>query len=138
MVGWLACSSSGVDTWVARSEEDEDWYLVDSFAAYLLAAEDEGEGLGELPITADRLDRLVRVRRPMTGDALAAVGRSHPNAKIAKAARKAALQARSDHAATPLAAESPRAASQAGLWVAGAWFPESEYVEGVATLARAG
>jgi hypothetical protein len=90
------------------SPDDRNWMLVDVLAGQL----DDEEGLAEhmlselaaqsppdeqLAVVAD----LWRVRHPQVVPVLEMLGRHHPDAKVAKAARKAALQARSRQAATP-------------------------------------
>ena len=43
----------------------------------------------------DLIESMWRIREPFVGDVLAAIGRLHPDAKTAKAARKALLRHRS-------------------------------------------
>lgn len=75
------------------------WLTVDTFAAQL-AAEGDSEELHELVegLAAQHngfFDAAWRVDHPATADVLEAMGRLHPDKKIAKEARKAAFKARS-------------------------------------------
>ncbi|MFE4669086.1 hypothetical protein ACFRI7_28260 [Streptomyces sp. NPDC056716] len=77
------------------------WLTVDTFAAQL-AAEGDSEELHELVegLAAHHngfFDAAWRVDHPATADVLEAMGRLHPDKKIAKEARKAAFKARSQN-----------------------------------------
>ncbi|WP_329130615.1 hypothetical protein OG552_07815 [Streptomyces sp. NBC_01476] len=75
------------------------WLTIDTLAAQL-SADDDAELLGELirDLVARHdgfFDAAWRVDHPATADVLEAMGRLHPDRKIAKDARKAAFKARS-------------------------------------------
>ncbi|WP_171167832.1 hypothetical protein [Streptomyces sp. I05A-00742] len=75
------------------------WLTVDTIAAQL-ATEGDSEELRELVQGlvgqhSGFFDSVWRVDHPSTGDVLEAMGRLHPDKKVAKAARKAAFKARS-------------------------------------------
>ncbi|MFC4030472.1 hypothetical protein ACFO3J_03185 [Streptomyces polygonati] len=75
------------------------WLTIDTLAAQL-SADDDAELLGELirDLVARHdgfFDAAWRVEHPATADVLEAMGRLHPDRKIAKDARKAAFKARS-------------------------------------------
>lgn len=80
------------------------WLTVDTLAAQI-AADDDPEDLGEL--VRDLVDRhegffaaAWRVDHPATAAVLEAMGRLHPDRKVAKEARKAAFKARSREGTT--------------------------------------
>ncbi|MFC7306623.1 hypothetical protein ACFQVC_20640 [Streptomyces monticola] len=81
------------------SEEMVYWLTVDTVAAQLAAEgnSDELQGLveGLSQQHAGFFDTAWRVRHPATADVLEAMGRLHPDKKVAKEARKAAFKARS-------------------------------------------
>jgi hypothetical protein len=75
------------------------WLTIDTLAAQL-GADDDPELLGELvrDLVARHdgfFDAAWRVSHPATADVLEAMGRLHPDRKIAKEARKSAFKARS-------------------------------------------
>ncbi|MGK5641778.1 hypothetical protein ACSNOK_26160 [Streptomyces sp. URMC 126] len=75
------------------------WLTIDTIAAQL-ASEGDSEELRELVIGlvgqhSGFFDSAWRVEHPATADVLEAMGRLHPEKKVAKAARKAAFKARS-------------------------------------------
>lgn len=77
------------------------WLTIDTVAAQL-AAEGNSEELGSLVEGLARqhggfFDTAWRVEHPATADVLEAMGRLHPDKRIAKEARKAAFKARSQH-----------------------------------------
>ncbi|GHB29726.1 hypothetical protein GCM10010377_19970 [Streptomyces viridiviolaceus] len=77
------------------------WLTIDTLAAQL-AAEGNSEELRALVQGLARqhsgfFDTVWRVEHPATADVLEAMGRLHPDKKIAKEARKAAFKARSQH-----------------------------------------
>jgi hypothetical protein len=80
------------------------WLTVDTLAAQL-AADDDPELLAELvrDLVARHdgfFDAVWRVEHPATADVLDAMGRLHPDRRVAKEARKAAFKARSRQAAS--------------------------------------
>ncbi len=77
------------------------WLTIDTVAAQL-AAEGNSEELRALVEGLARqhggfFDTAWRVGHPATADVLEAMGRLHPDKKVAKEARKAAFKARSQH-----------------------------------------
>ncbi|KAB2972110.1 hypothetical protein F8R89_08675 [Streptomyces sp. SS1-1] len=77
------------------------WLTIDTLAAQL-AAEGNSEELRALVegLAAQHsgfFDKVWRVGHPATADVLEAMGRLHPDKKVAKEARKAAFKARSQH-----------------------------------------
>ncbi|MCW5249445.1 MULTISPECIES: hypothetical protein [unclassified Streptomyces] len=85
----------------APPEEMVFWLTVDTLAAQL-AAEGNSEELRALVEGLARqhggfFDTAWRVEHPATADVLEAMGRLHPDKKVAKEARKAAFKARSQH-----------------------------------------
>ncbi|SCD73475.1 hypothetical protein GA0115236_11991, partial [Streptomyces sp. IgraMP-1] len=94
---WLA--ERGAGDVPAPSQELVFWLTVDTIAAQL-AAEGNSEELRALVEgLADQhsgfFDAAWRVEHPATADVLEAMGRLHPDRKVAKVARKAAFKARS-------------------------------------------
>ncbi|MFG2999968.1 hypothetical protein [Streptomyces sp. NPDC048340] len=97
---WLA--ERGVADVPAPDGQMVFWLTVDTIAAQL-AADGETE---ELPVLMETLtahhtgffDQAWRVEHPATAYVLEAMGRLHPDKKMAKEARKAAFKARSRHA----------------------------------------
>ncbi|MYS21731.1 hypothetical protein GA0115240_13481 [Streptomyces sp. DvalAA-14] len=80
------------------------WLTIDTLAAQL-SADDDADLLGEMvrDLVARHdgfFDAAWRVEHPATADVLEAMGRLHPDRKIAKDARKAAFKARSREGAT--------------------------------------
>ncbi|MEU9474822.1 hypothetical protein [Streptomyces sp. NPDC048191] len=97
---WL--SERGAAGVPAPSEELVFWLTIDTVAAQL-AAEGNSEELQALVegLAAQHSGFFAtawRVEHPATADVLEAMGRLHPDKKVAKAARKAAFKARSQHA----------------------------------------
>ncbi|MER6731823.1 hypothetical protein [Streptomyces puniciscabiei] len=98
---WL--SERGAVGVPAPSEELVFWLTVDTVAAQL-AAEGNSEELQALVegLAAQHsgfFSAAWRVEHPATADVLEAMGRLHPDKKVAKEARKAAFKARSQHGA---------------------------------------
>ena len=96
---WLA--EHGAADVPAPSEDLIFWLTIDTVAAQL-AAEGNSEELRALVEGLARqhggfFDTAWRVDHPATADVLEAMGRLHPDKKIAKEARKAAFKARSQH-----------------------------------------
>ncbi|MGW2422456.1 hypothetical protein ACWC0C_24890 [Streptomyces sp. NPDC001709] len=96
---WL--SERGADAVPAPSEELVFWLTIDTVAAQL-AAEGNSEELQALVegLAAQHSGFFAtawRVEHPATADVLEAMGRLHPDKKVAKEARKAAFKARSQH-----------------------------------------
>ncbi|MER6853316.1 hypothetical protein ABT333_37450, partial [Streptomyces flaveolus] len=85
----------------APPEEMVFWLTIDTVAAQL-AAEGNSEELralvqGLAMQHSGFFDTAWRVGHPATADVLEAMGRLHPDKKVAKEARKAAFKARSQH-----------------------------------------
>jgi hypothetical protein len=98
---WL--SERGAAGVPAPSEELVFWLTIDTVAAQL-AAEGNSEELQALVegLAAQHsgfFSAAWRVGHPATADVLEAMGRLHPDKKVAKEARKAAFKARSQHGA---------------------------------------
>ncbi|MFF3912769.1 hypothetical protein ACFYZB_04660 [Streptomyces sp. NPDC001852] len=98
---WL--SERGAAQVPAPSEELVFWLTIDTVAAQL-AAEGNSEELQALVegLAAQHggfFSAAWRVEHPATADVLEAMGRLHPDKKVAKEARKAAFKARSQHSA---------------------------------------
>ncbi|MGW3207428.1 hypothetical protein [Streptomyces sp. NPDC001135] len=98
---WL--SERGAEEVPAPSEALVFWLTIDTVAAQL-AAEGNSEELQALVegLAAQHsgfFSAAWRVEHPATADVLEAMGRLHPDKKVAKAARKAAFKARSQHGA---------------------------------------
>ncbi|MGW7528161.1 hypothetical protein [Streptomyces sp. NPDC054783] len=98
---WL--SERGAAGVPAPSEELVFWLTIDTVAAQL-AAEGNSEELQALVegLAAQHsgfFSAAWRVEHPATADVLEAMGRLHPDKKVAKEARKAAFKARSQHGA---------------------------------------
>ncbi|MEV5959678.1 hypothetical protein AB0M11_39075 [Streptomyces sp. NPDC051987] len=96
---WLA--ERGADDVPAPSEDMIFWLTIDTVAAQL-AAEGNSEELQALVEGLARqhsgfFAQAWRVGHPDTADVLEAMGRLHPDKKVAKEARKAAFKARSQH-----------------------------------------
>ncbi|MET9292995.1 hypothetical protein [Streptomyces sp. NPDC003077] len=98
---WLA--EQGATDVPEPSQEMIFWLTVDTIAAQLGAAGEDGEGAAELRELVQGLvdqhngffDAVWRTDHPATADVLEAMGRLHPDKKAAKEARKAAFKARS-------------------------------------------
>ncbi|UNO42738.1 hypothetical protein [Streptomyces sp. MST-110588] len=95
---WLA--ERGVTGIPEPSQDMIFWLTVDTIAAQLGTAEEDGAELRELLqglVSGHNgfFDAVWRVDHPATADVLEAMGRLHPDRKTAKEARKAAFKARS-------------------------------------------
>ncbi|WP_086866520.1 hypothetical protein [Streptomyces viridochromogenes] len=96
---WL--SEAGFTDVPPPTQELVFWLTIDTLAAQL-AAEGNSEELRALVegLAAQHsgfFDKVWRVGHPATADVLEAMGRLHPDKKVAKEARKAAFKARSQH-----------------------------------------
>ncbi|MFE6283843.1 hypothetical protein [Streptomyces sp. NPDC057877] len=96
---WL--TEHGLPDVPAPSQEMIFWLTIDTLAAQL-AAEGNSEELRALAQGLAQqhsgfFEAAWRVDHPATGDVLEAMGRLHPDKKVAKEARKAAFKARSQH-----------------------------------------
>lgn len=96
---WL--TERGLDGVPAPSQEMVFWLTIDTVAAQLAAEGDSEELHALVKGLAEQHSGFFaaawRVRHPQTADVLEAMGRLHPDRKIAKEARTAAFKARSAH-----------------------------------------
>ncbi|MGX4692923.1 hypothetical protein [Streptomyces sp. JNUCC 63] len=96
---WL--TERGLGDVPAPSQEMIFWLTIDTVAAQLAAEGDSEELHALVKGLAEQHSGFFaaawRVRHPQTADVLEAMGRLHPDRKIAKEARKAAFKARSAH-----------------------------------------
>lgn len=96
---WL--TERGLDDVPAPSQEMVFWLTIDTMAAQLAAEGDSEELHALVKDLAEQHSGFFaeawRVHHPQTADVLEAMGRLHPDRRIAKEARKAAFKARSAH-----------------------------------------
>lgn len=96
---WL--TERGLDDVPAPSQEMVFWLTIDTMAAQLAAEGDSEELHALVKNLAEQhsgfFTEAWRVHHPQTAEVLEAMGRLHPDKRIAKEARKAAFKARSAH-----------------------------------------